>query len=148
MRRLDQQKRTISVPTEKGKTLREKLIELLCEAMILFDRRKDEKDINPFEVFGEHLIANGVVISKMETPTKWIPVTERLPETERQICNDPILGEWDTYVSEAVLGYTTDGRMAVVTYETYEREWWTTEEGAQLDIAYWMPLPKAPKEGD
>lgn len=41
---------------------REKLIELLCQAMILFDERGNEQDINPFAVFADHLIANGVVV--------------------------------------------------------------------------------------
>ena len=44
--------------------VREKLVELLCEAMILFDKRKDEKGINPFEVFADYLIAHGVTVQE------------------------------------------------------------------------------------
>ena len=44
--------------------VREKLMELLCEATILYDKRKDEKGINPFEVFADYLIAHDVTVQE------------------------------------------------------------------------------------
>ena len=51
-----------------GKTMREKLIELLADSEYL-----------SYEAKADHLIANGVTIAK------WIPVTERLPEDEKKV---------------------------------------------------------------
>lgn len=48
--------------------VREKLVKWLCEAMILFDKRKDEKGINPFEVFADQLIAHGVTVKEPQKP--------------------------------------------------------------------------------
>jgi hypothetical protein len=50
---------------EKGKTMtdREKLIALLCEAMLIYDRIKDDRQDNPFHVFADHLLTNGVTIT-------------------------------------------------------------------------------------
>jgi hypothetical protein len=44
-------------------TDREKLIALLCEAMLIYDRIKDDRQDNPFHVFADHLLANGVTIT-------------------------------------------------------------------------------------
>ena len=56
--------RVLEQKMEKGKTMtdREKLIALLCEAMLIYDRINDDRQDNPFHVFADHLLANGVTI--------------------------------------------------------------------------------------
>lgn len=44
-------------------TDREKLVALLCEAMLRYDRIKDNQRDNPFHVFADHLLANGVTFT-------------------------------------------------------------------------------------
>lgn len=42
---------------------KEKLVALLCEAMLRYDRINDDMKDNPFHVFADHLIANGVTFT-------------------------------------------------------------------------------------
>ena len=126
--------------------VREKLVAWLCEAMILFDKRKDEKDINPFEVFADHLIANGVTVQEKKRfllkengdliplDQEWISVKDRLPEQ-----TDP---------ATAVLGITERGRCHIVYYfkgVTSEEFTGFYDLCAKRKITHWMPLPKPPK---
>ena len=94
----DMPPQTISVPTEKGKTMREKLIELL-------DNFMQPGKQNTLGEFADYLIANGVVISKMETTTKWIPVTERLPYTAERVL---VSKKWLGMQYKPVYGYYQD----------------------------------------
>lgn len=80
----------------------------------------------------DHLIAYGVVISNSETTTKWIPVTERLPDKNGEYL---VSGAWrgepaKTWICEFVVignvgGWANPARKPVVTH--------------------WMPLPEPPK---
>ena len=101
-------------------TNREKLIALLSEVQYLGGLE---------EKVADHLIANGVVISKNETTTqRWIPVTERLPK--------PFI---------SVLVYMPGERPLPTVHEGYvasDGNWYAhyfvrdTEE-----VTHWMPLP-------
>ena len=44
-------------------TDKEKLVALLCEAMLRYDRINYDMKDNPFHVFADHLIANGVTFT-------------------------------------------------------------------------------------
>lgn len=135
---------------------REKLIELLKEC---FDKAMD------FDEKADHLIANGVTfatdnnVGDKMTPTdkdinvpsndvpdtnvgKWIPVTERLPDT--------IPCGAGTAYSEAV-NVLTDGRKVLTAiwnglYWICDAEFWDAEFE---EITHWtpvlLPLPEAPK---
>lgn len=76
-------------------------------------------------------IANGVVISNSETTTKWIPVTERLPqEGGRYMCN--------------VKSFAFPGSFyqTILKYDKYGfREGHIYTD----DVTHWMPLPEPPK---
>lgn len=86
----------------------------------------------------DHLIANGVTISKMETvakdnnvPSKWIPVTERLPEH-----------------GEVVLVFGSRGGVytAVFNKPGQYRGWHKLNSKSHYcDPTHWMPLPQPPK---
>ena len=107
---------TISVPTEKGKTMREKLIELLITA----------KDLVTLSRQADFLIANGVTIQK------WIPVTERLPEEDgRYLCKvKSFLFPGTFYIT--MLHYVDGGFVEGHIYTD--------------DVTHWMPLPEPPTE--
>lgn len=112
----------------------------------------------PTEVQNED-IANfcrdlGLVREALER-TRWIPVSERLPESDEV---------WQKYI--VVYSYRTfawDGEDTVVTVADYnsEQKIWSLDNGEVINalippeniqpkasyITHWMPLPKLPKEG-
>ena len=78
-------------------------------------------------LIADHLIANGVTISNLETVDKeWISVKERLPKQ-----------------GEDVLVYTitNDVRKA----HCYGDRSWFAEDGVWRWVTHWMPLPGMPK---
>ena len=92
-------------------TDREKLVELLWQCV----------DIDtPFGEIADQLLANGVTFQT------WIPVTERLPES-------------DTAVIVA-----TDSGMVFQCLYAYDG--WDLWDGYTVNITHWMPLPEPPKE--
>lgn len=110
--------------------MREKLIELLGNS---FDKQYSKRGLLTAPHTADDLIANGVVVSKMETTTKWIPVTERLPR-----------------YNEEVLVYRPKMAMKIYvsSYEGYygeDDDEWHEGWGICGDITHWMPLPEPPK---
>lgn len=107
--------------------MREKLIALhsvLCRSIYAeYDEAQRAPVIDLLKT-AENLIANGVVISNSETTTKWIPVTERLPEYETE-----------------VLTYRKSG----ISVETRWRTYWDYDEFSDSPVTHWMPLPQPPK---
>ena len=139
--------------------IEDKLFNLLCESEYMdWDRKV------------ANLIANGVVISNLETPTmqKWIPVTERLPESGvhvlvacemrgqylqgRYVCDgyyvkektQPSYGNPDEcaveYCEEDDEYYLLEGW-----YEVIKN--WDDFDSIVIDdfVTHWMPLPEPPK---
>ena len=143
--------------------MREKLIKLLYQAPCESDLegrpgscpyRKygrcvevDRLDYCTVQRLADHLIANGVVVSKMETTTKWIPVTERLPDN----LDAYLVVVMYKYNHELEYSYDTD----VATFDPsgdagYIDGVWSTyndwDEGQDcLTVTHWMPLPEPPK---
>ena len=105
--------------------MREKLIELLCEA-----KSKSVDDAwfsnatyaEQLAMEADHLIANGVTVQQ------WIPVSERLPTRE------------DANETESILAiHKADG---------YVGRWiWDIVARYPKEFTHWMPLPQPPKEG-
>ena len=91
--------------------MREKLIELL-----------EQSYFNSIETLADDLIANGVTIQR------WIPVTERLPDSGKCVL---ICTEYGT---------------AEGSYSAYNKSWiqfrWNAKD---LKVTHWMPLPEPPK---
>ena len=76
----------------------------------------------------DHLIANGVTISNLETVDKeWIPVSDRLPEKGKD-----------------VLVYTLTHD--VLKAHCYGDRQWFAHDGIWRVVTHWMPLPEPPKE--
>lgn len=117
--------------------VREKLVEWLADLDCNAEYCKDcefADDIDGCvrrqkEIIADHLIANGVTVQR------WIPVTERLPGTEKVlITNGDIV----------MRGYRRpDGvwKYGIELHEVWER--------LSLNrVTHWMPLPELPKEGE
>ena len=111
--------------------MREKLIELLCDAhgkatdASLFE---DASYAQQLETEADHLIANGVTIPR------WIPVTERLPESGKYI----IVANWDKNHTPRIV--KRDALMV--------EEFWGIARGYYAhgqQVTHWMPLPEPPK---
>jgi hypothetical protein len=127
--------------------MREKLIELLDDAMFFegYGRELCEQQ-------ADHLIANGVVISKMETVAtdnnKWIPVTERLPEDlQKVLCFKQ--AKYGSCVmtanfSECLEKYCDVDFCGVKHggFFSYDSEVGYYE---LREVTHWMPLPEPPK---
>ncbi len=123
--------------------MREKLIELL------------ETVVSPKDVlcYGEvlvstgrvadHLIANGVTFATdNNVGHKWIPVTERLPESKTKIL---------VYGGNELIWVNGVNKPMPSVYTGYMRgldEGWFTwnEQKYIVNVTHWMPLPQAPKE--
>lgn len=103
---------------------REKLIDIInaffgCDAAYF--------DVNPFDL-ATHLISHGVTFATdNNVGSKWIPVTERLPEETTD-----------------VLTYRKGG----ILVESLCNGIWgdDDEEFVLFQVTHWMPLPEPPKE--
>ena len=100
---------------------RERLIELLDAAFLESDANYGMPSTSQV---ADHLIANGVTIQR------WIPVTERLPDSGKY-----------------VLLYCSDGLYGEGHYRAYENKWYLSKITYKSipDVTHWMPLPEAPK---
>lgn len=113
--------------------MREKLIELLNNS---FDKQYNKRGLLTAPHTADDLIANGVVISNSEKTSKWIPVTERLPEKHEHILAltpNKIHGgyyKWLIWYDPKSGFYDSDP------------EWGDIEMD---DVTHWMNLPEPPK---
>lgn len=115
--------------------MRDKLIELINSVEYGYSGSKIGKNFQRgfIERIADHLIANGVTIADdNNVGSKWIPVSERLPEP---------------FVS--VLGYMPDEDGFPPVRECYYVEvgFYFPALAEVRDITHWMPLPEPPKEG-
>ena len=105
--------------------MREKLIELLAETPGI------AWSSSARQMVADYLIANGVTIDKdINVPSKWIPVTEQLPDDGGCVL---IALRW---------GYVDMG------WYDKQFERWTSEFVNRYEdgeITHWMPLPEPPK---
>ena len=148
---------------------REKLIELIaskvcdtyseaCEEWLPHDCGKCYANNCHIAEIADHLIANGVVVSKMETatiatdnpvgdkltptakdtnvPSKWIPVTERLPDRDGQYLCNYHFGEHRAMTFTRVLDYYATDKVPHFQH---------TLGDITMKVTHWMPLPAPPK---
>ena len=129
---------------------REKLIELMkdvpCHAKTCLDCEFFNTDgcgSRQREILADHLIANGVRLEEKQATSdetsKWIPVTERLPDTAERVL---VSKHWLGMQYKPEYGYYQD-------FPNQKGCWYVlTEFGyyPQREITHWMPLPEPPKE--
>lgn len=102
--------------------MRDKLIELLKKK---YDHYCDQCGVNKqshyIENLADYLIANGVTVQQ------WIPVSERLPETEGDYLTISDFGDY------------------AINYFNPEREIWGFEWRRNA-VTHWMPMPEEVQE--
>ena len=116
--------------------VREKLVELLYTPFLQYKI----KELSDTGDIADHIIANGVTVQE------WIPVTERLPERDKEVLL--IVHGW-----EDRLYYT-----GCLHRQEAERSWMTGIESKASDwkiwgfsylrepiVTHWMPMPDPPK---
>lgn len=112
--------------------MREKLIELLGERFRGCDNPLYYTSDEVVERIADHLIANGVTFVKdNDVPSKWIPVSERLPE------------EWEDVLVRSKYDFCE-----VAVYLGIPGKWritWNHDLFEVDSITHWMPLPQPPK---
>lgn len=105
--------------------MREKLIDVFCA---VFGEEPDYQN-EEANKFVDELIANGVTVTDNNVGCKWIPVTERLPDSGR-----------------CVLIYSEDGMVAEGNYTAYDKKWYQFRWSVKgQKVTHWMPLPEPPK---
>lgn len=110
---------------------REKLIKLLLKAGVGHDRLRAGH-------IADFLIENGVTFATdTNVGSKWIPVTERLPERKQDV-----LMCFDT--GNMAVGWWYDRDEVITFWSAYSDDGWYTD--CDCEPLYWMPLPEAPKE--
>ena len=83
------------------------------------------------KAFADHLIANGVTVQDgkdTDVPTGWIPVTERLPDTEDRVL---------------VCCKTKKGLQTINMAYLFNGTW--HGQGSMSGVTHWMHLPEPPK---
>lgn len=117
----------------------EKLVELINQGVEIYSDGYQKK-LTAANTIAGHLIENGVTVQE------WIPVTERLPERDKEVLL--IVHGW-----EDRLYYT-----GCLHRQEAERSWLTGIESKASDwkilgfsylrepiVTHWMPLPQPPK---
>lgn len=79
--------------------------------------------------------------------TGWRDASREIPKMHTEIFEDFDHSE-DYEVSDSVLAFTKDGKCTVAKccYDECGRPWWFSEDGADLNVTHWQPLPTAPGE--
>ncbi len=122
--------------------VREKLVELICRARhnascVIGYEGSDEEALEE-EV--RYLISNGVTVQE------WIPVTERLPERDKEVLL--IVHGWeDRLYYTGCLHRQESERSWLTGIESKASDWkiWGFSYLREPIVTHWMPLPEPPK---
>ena len=127
-----------------GMAERERLLGILNKPIF------PHENVDPLEAVADYLLDNGVTFAAdNNVGSKWIPVTERLPDRDGRflVCKRSFHGVWVD-----VLCFSKDGRK-VDEYdfaEQWQNVWHFYDSGYGHivcdSVTQWMPLPEPPKE--
>lgn len=127
--------------------VREKLVELVKRAITDWEHG----DVS--EIIADYLLSNGVTVQSgngINAPSKWIPVTEMLPEKDGDylVFKRFTRNAWSDVVSFAKDGRKVSecdfGEKRQNVWYYYDSEWGYIRTDA---VTHWMPLPQPPKDG-
>jgi hypothetical protein len=127
--------------------MREKLIEILETVVSPKELLCDGEVVVSTARVADHLIANGVTLAEdNNVPSKWIPVTERLPEND--------YGKHWKERKYYLVRLAPSGLLCVAHYGYKEHGWWIDGHDCVLsathfkEVTHWMEienLPQPPK---
>ena len=120
--------------------VKEKLVEILKQApfegKVLDEWWWEEK----IKRIADHLIANGVTVQE------WIPVTERLPERDKEVLL--IVHGWEDRLYYTGCLHSQEAERSWLTgIESKASDWkiWGFSYLREPIVTHWMPLPNPPK---
>ena len=116
--------------------VKEKLVDLILDA-----KRTDPETGSFTEYLADYLIRNGVTVQE------WIPVTERLPERDKEVLL--IVHGWkDRLYYTGCLHRQEAERSWLTGIESKASDWkiWGFSYLREPIVTHWMPLPPPPKE--
>ena len=118
-------------------TDREKLIELIQKAKD--ECVNDYSDHTENEYIADRLLDNGVTFeTDTNVGSKWIPVTERLPEKNGEYLCRYVFGDYCEMPFYQALHYYAAGERPHFQHEL--------EGGSpKMKVTHWMPLPEPPQ---
>ena len=122
--------------------VREKLVELIKKESYECDEwARDLRDMKEAtDSIADFLIANGVTVQE------WIPVTERLPERDKEVLL--IVHGWeDRLYYTGCLNMQEAERSWLTGIESKASDWkiWGFSYLREPSVTHWMPLPHLPK---
>ena len=122
--------------------VREKLVELIKKASYECDEwARDLRDMKEAaDSIADFLITNGVTVQE------WIPVTERLPERDKEVLL--IVHGWeDRLYYTGCLNRQEAERSWLTGIESKASDWkiWGFSYLREPSVTHWMPLPQPPK---
>ena len=112
--------------------VREKLVELLAPTSLNFEEAV---------YLADYLVKNGVTVQE------WIPVTERLPECDKEVLL--IVHGWgDRLYYTGCLHRQESERSWLTGIESKASDWkiWGFSYLRDPSVTHWMPMPQPPKE--
>ena len=122
--------------------VKEKLVEILKQApfegKVLDEWWWEEK----IKRIADHLIANGVTVQE------WIPVTERLPERDKEVLL--IVHGWEDRLYYTGCLHSQEAERSWLTgIESKASDWkiWGFSYLREPIVTHWMPIPQPPKGG-
>ena len=121
--------------------MKNKMIELLSNVTFGVNNHtlKDHLCASTIEEFVDALIANGVTLgTDNNVPTKWIPVSERLPDL-----GEKVVARCRYFDEYRVVWLQQDERL--------DHPYWSYDGDHGYHVKffeYWMPLPEPPKENE
>ena len=101
-----------------------------------------------YRKFEDEVVASGMTFGEVvelmhKERTRWIPVSERLPDMCGFKCLVCAKNKFEqTHVFTAFTGYMEHGKLEFHSCES------THDDLSVWKITHWMPLPEAPKEAD
>ena len=119
--------------------VREKLVELIAKAKYIC--ANDYSDHTEDEYIADTLLDNGVTVQE------WIPVTERLPECDKEVLL--IVHGWgDRLYYTGCLHRQESERSWLTGIESKASDWkiWGFSYLRDPSVTHWMPMPQPPKE--
>ena len=141
----------------------EKLVELPIEDAILILREEHQQRTDGYATYLAHggkgdpaeevsLDALAMAISALEK-TKWIPVTDRLPDEHESLFarykgTDKWLNEMFMTISDPVIvcAEYENGKRIVKTANMVDGVWKVKDILCPCRVTHWMPLPEPPEE--